>query len=227
MSRLLCVLSLSLLLALPAFAQDNPATLGQPLPPDPALLMQMQQDIMLRLQDTHRLLGFVNPNDTATTELLTARQEELTQQLRDVMQQIHAPPPPHQPSIIGMPPGVGRNAGVMPADMPNPAMPPGNMQPFAPNNGFPPSMAPAPMAPAWGNLPPMMVPQQHFHHSHGWGGPAPEARPARELTEMQQSIESLRKEVAELKATVRALETQIQLLNRNILLIDRVRENGN
>jgi len=54
-----------------------------------------------------------------------------------------------------------------------------------------------------------------------WGPRLP-----KELTEVQQSVESLRKEIAELRETIKGLETQIQLLSRTILLSERMRDNG-
>jgi predicted RNase H-like nuclease (RuvC/YqgF family) len=73
-----------------------------------------------------------------------------------------------------------------------------------------PSIPPA--APSWG------APDQQWEMAPF--GP----RLPKELTEVKQTVESLRKEVSELKETIKVLETQIQLLNRNFLLNEKVRE---
>jgi hypothetical protein len=60
--------------------------------------------------------------------------------------------------------------------------------------------------PYWGN------PAQAWENSP-WGPRLPQ-----ELTGVKQSVDSLQKEIADLKEIIRRLETQIQLLNRTVLL---------
>jgi cell division protein FtsB len=49
-------------------------------------------------------------------------------------------------------------------------------------------------------------------------------KPAKELIEIKQTVDSMRTEIAALKETIKNLEAQIQLLNRNILLSERAKE---
>jgi hypothetical protein len=95
-----------------------------------------------------------------------------------------------------------------------PAMPPATQNPYMPFYPAPPAAVPSPM-PNWTD-------QDRAWETGHWGPKLP-----KELTEMKQSIESLRKEIADLKETNKALETQVQLLIRNILLSERAKENGN
>jgi len=262
MTRLLCC-TLLFLIALPVFAQDEPPTLEQTLPRDPALLMRMRDQLTLDLQRTQQMLGFVNPNDTQLVENLTTQQADLARQINDVMRQLQTLSTPNvgtglsgldrrpgmmpqglhgtQPSQTDMPPGLlpnqtfsslqMRQEPVMPPVMPhvpglqnampiNPPinpMPGGMMMGGMPPGAYHPPMMPTPMEPMdahWGNQP-------HAWDASSWGPRLP-----RELTEVKQSVESLQKEIVELRGTIKALETQIQLLTRNILLSERARENG-
>ena len=207
MARLLC-LSLIVFLSFPLFGQDESIPPGLNVPQDPALLMRMREDITLQLQDIQRILGFVNVNDTRTVETLQTRQAELTQQLREVMQQIH------NTTSLGHSPGqsLGRETGMMPPGFPAPI----DTQ-WMPGMGMP--GIPIPPVPSMPNT--MPVPNA------GWAtvqGTPQDAALMRELTEVKQTVGTLRREIGELKETIRTLEAQIQLLNRNILLNDRVRD---
>jgi predicted RNase H-like nuclease (RuvC/YqgF family) len=72
---------------------------------------------------------------------------------------------------------------------------------------------------------PEAVPNWADQNRGGWDPWGPK-QPNKELTEIRQSIESLRSEIADLKETIKTLETQIQLLNRNILLSEKARDNS-
>jgi len=252
MSRFVCSL-LVFLLALPMFAQDDPAVLGQPLPRDPALLMRMRERLSLELQQTQQMLGFVNPNDTQLVETLKTRQAEFAQQLNDVitqLQTLNTSPPgmssrwddmPGRPNML--PPG---GMGMMPPGAASPMPSPSTreqellrsemLQPYSPmpSSGYPPGYLPFPSpSPPYRNDPPATPmptnpsPPAWLDQDRAWEASSWGPRIPRELTEVKQSVESLRKEVADLKETIKALETQIQLLSRNILLSERVKENGN
>ena len=144
------------------------------------------------------------------------------------------PPDPRggsSPVIPGMPRNDFNQNPMMP---PNPEIPgqfPGTpMQGYSPTQPFPGGGYPGGTYPG-GTYPGGMG----YAPASPWGDPDRmwDATPwgprlPRELVETRQSVESLRKEIADLKETVKALETQIQLLSRNILL-ERVKEkeNGN
>jgi hypothetical protein len=57
-----------------------------------------------------------------------------------------------------------------------------------------------------------------FDQDQAWADSPWTPKPSKELTELKQTVDSLRKEITDLKENVKALEVQIQLLNRNILL---------
>jgi len=254
MTRFLCF-SLTLLFALPAFAQNESAPAGLDLPQDPAQLMRLREDLTFQIQEVQRLLSFVNPSDTRTTETLQTRQAELTQQLRSVIDQMQT----------AAPSGTGRNTGMMsPPGMPsglpqslpvqslwgqggmNGHMPPGMIDPTMnmsrnaempgmPTSGMMQGTMPNPPMQAYppaGMIAPVPPIPAHWMNQTppGWGvqtpGATQEASLPKELTDMKQTVEALRREISELKETVKSLETQIQLLNRNIVLSERVRENG-
>jgi hypothetical protein len=132
MTRILCF-PLVLLLALPMFAQESElGQLGQPLPRNPGLLMQMRDDITLKLQQNKDMQRHVGPNDVQFAEMLQTQEAELVRQLRDIMQQIQEgsqPPVPVAPGNGGMVQDrnmPGRNAipsGMIPGQPPAPPMP--------------------------------------------------------------------------------------------------------
>jgi len=258
MTRLLCF-TFVLLLSLPVFAQETPVPMGMELPQDPAYLMRLREDITLQIQETQRILGLVNPSDTRTIDTLRIQQAELTQQLRDVIQQLQT----------AAPPGMGRNAGMTP-----PGMPPMSVQQQLPTQQMPswgaagigmggtggtvspvmtdpnlmygysnvdpmtgqpltapPAMMPTPIMPsALPGMPPFSPPAQWGGMgvpNPAWGGTAQETVLPRELTEVKQTLDTLRREVSELKELIKTLETRVQLLNRDLMLNERLRENGN
>ena len=241
MTRFLCF-SLLFLIALPAFAQNEPpSALGQALPRDPAFLMRMREQISQRLQQIQQALTVVNPNDTQLIETLTVQQADLIKQHADVLKELQTvgtgsavmgsvlpgtdgrsgamPPSIVQPTLPSqtLPPPIARpmpeSSGTgFPMNPMNPTM--GGPLPITPNMGMPGVQMPNDMRggiPNWGN------PQAVWDTGH-WGPRLP-----RELSDVQQSVESLQKEIAELKELIRKLETQIQLLNRTVLL-ERINE---
>jgi hypothetical protein len=234
MTRFLC-LSLLFAFVLPLFAQEEPALPGQLPPPDPAALMRLRERITFDLQELQRMIPLVR-HDAQLTDSLTSRQAELTQQLREIMQQQFQPPGmPVQPAA----PTPGIRTGQPPMPL-TPQIPPelqGYMQipqpavPFVPENGFQNqrqfSMEPTTPTPMPNFNPPMPT----HYPANNWGAIDQDAqwgpRLPRELTDVRLSVESMKKEISDLKETIKTLETQIQLLNRNILLLDRVKENGN
>ena len=253
MTRILCF-PLLFALTLPVLAQEEPIIplqaapptpaavgeaplFGQTLPRDPVFLMQMRERVALELQQVQQVLSVISPNDTHLIETLKAQQAELAKQYREITQQMQAgfgPPgmgeripgqfqtdpqvgrmPPMPPV---MPPQGGLILPATPQPMP-PASPPIAAPPLptAPN----PFYQPSPAMPLPGSVP-YGVPDWNNQGAASWG-----ARLSEELTETRQFVESLKREVADLKELVKALEGQIRLLNQNILLSERVRENGN
>jgi len=230
--------TLLLLIVFPLFAQDEPPTLGQPLPRDPALLIRMRDQLAFELRETQRTLGFINPNDTQLVETLRTRQTDLARQMNDITGQLQTLGP--NPNTGDVPSGMGRPGMLPPGqtareqELPRtdplqpytPAMPPmmspwnQPIQPPSSRSGLPgvpiptyPSIAPYNPADKTPNNVPHWNDQDRAWEATPWGPRLP-----KELTEMRQSIELLQKEITELRTTIKALETQIQLLNRTILL---------
>ena len=127
--------------------------------------------------------------------------------------------PPDFPATPPMRPEIDRRQSVTP--MPS-------VQTIPQQFEMPPMPNPGVMPPYYPNPYPT-VPQQFLPHNSAdmsnvpqWGTQAPSwewgPRLPKELTEVKQSVESLQREIAELRELIRRLETQIQLLNRTILL---------
>jgi len=258
------------LIALPAFAQDEPPAQGQTLPNDPALLMRLREQHNFEYRELQRVLNFINPNDTQLVENLRNRQAELARQMGDVTRQLQMlgnpvpgeMPPGMDPRMpaVGMPPGM-----PIPTDSIPGLTPPATRQDFSASpvtpgiipgiqHSMPVTPTPMPVTPTpspgmiggMGGFPPTMPTPQNtpmdMQHIPYWGNPAQAwgdspwgPRLPQELTGVKQSVDSLQKEIAELRETIRKLETQIQSLNRIVLLsvperanervIERVREN--
>ncbi|MDR3182766.1 MAG: hypothetical protein LBT89_07595 [Planctomycetaceae bacterium] len=221
---LLAVFSLVLCAAgeeLPTADNKGAGTAEIPVPPaapvlpyvpaaDKAMLRQMQKQLTFELQQTQRTLNFVDPNDKQLREALETGQASLVKHLKDIETQLSADVP-------------GK------IKQPEPALPPQAAYPGA----LPVLPQPNQINP-WGQLPQEELPSAvslPFQNVPNYGvvTPAVPLSPwqqnSKELTELKTSVESLRQEVGELKSVVKALETQIQLLNRTILLSDRVKEN--
>ena len=256
MTRFLCF-PLLFVLALPVISQDTllPGsgralvdTEASTLPRDPALLMRMREQISRELQNTLRMLSYVNPNDTQLVETLTTQQTELSKQLREISEQMQSGTPPTQfssmPSSRDVPQDMFLSAppterqGI--TQMMSQLRERQTLEPMIPSQNsarMPPSVPEMPVPlPQDMNRTPPVIPMYNLpvYGGQNWADQdrAWEATPwgprlPKELTDMKQSIDSLQKEVGELKDTIKALETQIQLLSRNILLNEKVKENGN
>ncbi|MCL2710388.1 MAG: hypothetical protein FWE95_05870 [Planctomycetaceae bacterium] len=127
MTRFLCLTLLSLI-ALPAFAQDEPTALGQALPPDPAFLMRERERLNFAYRETQRVLSFINPNDTQLVEDLRNRQAELARRMSDIARQLQTlSTPPIGEMLPGMDPrqpAIGMPGMPMPTDTPGLPPPP-------------------------------------------------------------------------------------------------------
>jgi len=247
MTRFLCA-SLLFLVALPLLAQEESTMpLERSLPRgNQATLMNMRQRLTRELQQIQQMISVAGPNDTQFIDTLKAQQTELTKQIKDVTQQLQTfegsgeggmgmmpLAPPSMPgldsmSMPNMPGGMMPGMGAMPTGMlPQQTLPTSprsypEMQsviPLSPTQSYIPSGVMGGMMP---DTPTGIDQDRMWGDNSPWG---PRTSSSKELTEMKQSVESLRKEIAGLKETVRTLETQIQLLNRNILLSERARLN--
>ena len=243
MTRLLS-LPLLLVLILPVFAQVESPDVANALARDPALLTRMREQLTAELQHIQEMLVVVN--DAQLIETLKTRQADLTKQLLEVTQQVQQTPAvgrtsntrtPElpQPMMPGMMPPRTPEPGVM---TPDPRGGNFTTTPTFPRNDhyqvpqmMPPGMPGPPQVPGMNYHPTTPVPFPGGNYATPpWGDPDRmwDATPwgprlPKELVETKQSIDSLRKEIADLKETVKALETQIQLLTRNILL-ERMKE---
>jgi DNA repair exonuclease SbcCD ATPase subunit len=223
--------TLLFLIALPLFAQDEPPVLEQMLARDPATLMRMREQLTFEYRETQRALSAINPNDTQLVETLKTRQADLAKQMNDIVKQLQTLGS-SQPGIGEFPPDMNVRPGLTPGlpttqpllpittrmddrrppslselNAPGiPVIPPGVYPPTQPYMPYSPAYNPPdiPNMPQWGNPPPQ---------AWEWGPRLP-----KELTEVKQSVESLQKEIADLREIVERLETQIQLLNRTVLL---------
>ena len=240
MTRFFCF-PLLFVLALPVFAQEEPPVSRTSLPRDPALQMRVREQIARDLQNTQRMLTYVNPTvDPQLFENLTTQQTELSKQLREISEQMQAGT--QSPQLPGMsireqellsptgragispmmpqPRGSGWEDPYMQSPVPAATSPNRSEMPVPPSYNQIPPMPTMYNPPMYGG--PTWADQDRAWETTPWGPRLP-----KELTDMKQSIEALRKEIGELKETIKALETQIQLLSRNILLNEKIKENGN
>jgi len=125
--RFLCF-TLLFLIALPVSAQEEPPTLGQSLPRDPALLMQMRDQLSYELRDTQRALGFINPNDTQLVEVLKTRQADFERRIGDITKQLQTPSPPNISEMMLQGRETRRDMPPMPPGL-LPVQPPVPMRP--------------------------------------------------------------------------------------------------
>jgi len=231
MTRFLCF-SLVMLLTLPLFAQDERDSIARPLPSNPVVLAEMQNTITLELRRIQEMLSFVDDPQLAGT--LTARQKELTEQLRDILRQSQDVSRPSIAPGMGNPAMRGNSGDPIitgqPILQPMQPLPPtrGQIDPVNPSiqPGFP-GMMGGPIPPTYSpptapNYVPPYMPNNFWTDSQQQSLQLP-----KELTEVKQSVDALQKEVASLKETIKTLETQILLLTRVISQNDRGRENGN
>ena len=107
-----------------------------------------------------------------------------------------------QPGMPGMFPGTPMVNPMLPPQTPYNLQQPGGTMPYPPVT---PTMTPP-------------TPPTQFDPDQAWANSPWVPQPSKELTELKQTVETLRREIGEMKESVKALEAQIQLLNRNILL---------
>jgi len=220
--------------------------------------MRERERLNFEYREMQRVLNFINPNDTQLVENLRNRQAELARQMGDVTRQLQTLSTPAIGEMLPgmdprMPPGVPIPTDNIPGLIPPatrqdfnvPSVTPGiipGMQNAMPAN---PTPLPGMIGGMGGYLPPTMPPVPNnpmdMQNIPYWGNPAQAwensplgSRLPQELTGVKQSVDSLQKEIAELRETIRRLETQIQLLSRTVLqsvperanerVVERVRE---
>ncbi|MCL2742259.1 MAG: hypothetical protein FWE67_00235 [Planctomycetaceae bacterium] len=189
---------------------------GMPAMPriNPVVLMRMRDQMNFELQQIQRQLSFIDPNDTQMRTMLTERQSEIAKELKGVAEQLNLTEQnPMQNTLPAMPRPNSMPPNLSPQFDPS-MIPGGNpMMPVA----QPPMMQPNMMMQQPG-MPPQRSMPTEFDQERAFADSPWVPQPSKELTELKNSVESLRKETEELKTTIKALEAQIQLLNRNILL---------
>ncbi|GHT44677.1 hypothetical protein FACS189454_02730 [Planctomycetales bacterium] len=182
-----------------------------------ASLREKKAGLEFELQQTQRTLQFIDPNDRQLRTTLETQQAALTRQLKEIeaLSQANTSFSPVGAINSGMVmpgPGISVPASPMPNEYgynvypANPTPPVYPTNPINPNPASPLGVIP----PAFPVMP--SVPPQQSGAISPWG-----AAPNRDLIELKYTVELLRKEIAELQQTVRDLNTQIQLLNRNFL----------
>ena len=183
-------------------------------------LTDMQADILTQLQDINALLKEqgISPPDNTVDALPDS----------PVPPKVPAIPPGDDPTLV--PGGVPQPSMMPPIQR---AMPtfgdandpvstaPRNPLPNGMMGGFVPGM---PEVPPYTPMPgvPAPVPRTPAAHDQdqAWADSPWAPRPSKELAELKQTIDGLRKELGEMRETTKALETQIQLLNRHFLLMN-------
>ena len=218
------------------FAQEELRLLERPPLPvgNQAVLMRTQQQLTQDLQQVQRMLSVIPPTETQIVDALKTQQSELTKQIKDLAQQLQVYEAPQDvPTIPGMsmPPmrepelPFNRSQDPMMSGMPMPYQ----TQPMMPSTIVPQQTMPHYNPPYSMGMPGIQgmanPPTWGAPAMQAWGGMQPDSGSSvKELAEIKQSVNSMRREIAELKETIKTLEAQIQLLNRNILLSEKARE---
>lgn len=241
------------------FAQEGPITPPETAPPgfvapetaptaamgriSPTQLLRMRSQLTRELQESQRILGFIDPSDTQLVALHKEQQAELVNQLKEINDQLKAqgvpvgtepsaatpgatPLQPAEPTL----PSVPRAADptLVPGGTPRAPADPNLLVQRRPDpnelpslNELPPELraalenrTPQPGMPGMVLPPAQPTPPTPFDQDQAWTESPWAVQPSKELTAVKDSVESLRKEVSELKETVKDLEAQIRLLNR-------------
>ncbi|MDR0327827.1 MAG: hypothetical protein LBI05_05985 [Planctomycetaceae bacterium] len=208
------------------------AQLVETLTNQQAELTRQLLEVTQQMPKTTPIQGFSRAADISPEQMLPGMLDSLAPEPRGRV----IPTPDSIPNrrdfslpMMPMPGGFG-GMNVPPTDPyqnPRPPMDPYKQQYDSPNMGGGMGIPPAGMG-GMGGYPGGMMggPTSAMDHDRMWEATPWGPRLPRELTETKQAVDALRKEVADLKDTVKALETQIQLLNRNMLL-ERTKETGN
>ena len=210
---------------------------------NPTMLIRMRDQMTFELQQIQRQLGFIDPRDTQLHKTFTDRQAELLAELKDLNAQLKeqgiamlddaTATHPDLPRIPAIPPGV--DPTLIPGGMSSPPLRSEEVRiglsvpdiPRDPRNPLPNEMMGGSVPGMPGIMPmpsnvipvvPAMPPTQ-FDQEQAWADSPWAPRPSKELAELKQTVDGLRKELGELRESIKALDTQIQLLNRNFLLM--------
>jgi len=189
-------------------------------------LTDMQADILTQLQDINAQLkeqGISPQDDVVDTSPLPPA----SYRPQAGMPRVPAIPPGTDPTLVpgglsqpSTTPPVPRpiltfgDAGDPVSTVPRNSLPSGMMGGFVPGMSEVPPYTPMPGVPA----PAPRIPTAH-DQDQAWADSPWAPRPSKELAELKQTIDGLRAELGEMRETTKALETQIQLLNRHFLLM--------
>ena len=212
---------------------------------DPRIAAGMKEELTMQLREITRLMGQIDPRDTQFLDTLRKEQSALIEQLKGLEPATKGPEEsemvlPVQPTTNPRPEAIEPLNPAGPALPPNwQQMPPeelakifaeqqnrrtagqqGQMPPIPPR-GF---QGAAPFGetdvPAFGGrrVPPMgddFMPPMGGLGASPWGG---QQQPSQEIAELKETIAALQKQIEQMRSEVKALDTQMQLLNQNILL---------
>ena len=215
----------------------------------PTMMLRMREQMTRELQQIQRQLGFINPQDAQLQKTLKDMQADLLAQVKDIDAQLKeqgVPLPtdvadaPDRPNVPAIPPvadptlipggtpqqptkaedlliqrPVTKDETAERMQVPAPVVP-ANPLPTGMMGGIVPGtpgmlpQPPSPMQPQTSIVPFAPMPAV----------PSMGSEPSKEFVELKQTVDSLRRELGEMRDTIKALETQIQLLNRNFLLMN-------
>lgn len=204
--------------------QQTQRTLGFVDPSDTQLrdtLKQQQDELTRQLKDINEQLKSqgipVEGQETAATGAVnspTVPSMELPNIPRaqdPTMVPGGLPQTPADPNLL-----IQQRGMMPPPNMQQPGMPQSSMG-LMQSGMMPPGIS-QPVNQGMGTAPAQPATPTDFDQDQAWANSPWTPQPSKELNELKQTVDALRKELAGMKENIKALETQIQLLNRNILL---------
>ena len=214
---------------------------------DPRIAAGMKEELTLQLREITRLMGQIDPRDTQFLDTLRKEQSALIEQLKGLEQTAKAPEEPDMTPLV-QPTNNQRPEAIEPLNPAGTELPPNwhqmppeelakifadqqnrrrtagqpGQMPSIPPRGFQ-GTAPFGNAELQGfegrRVPPMgddfMPPAMGSPAALPWGG---QQQPSQEIAELKETIAALQKQIEQMRSEVKALDTQMQLLNQNILL---------
>ena len=210
---------------------------------DPRVAAGMKEELTMQLREITRLMGQIDPRDTQFLDTLRKEQSALIEQLKGLEPATKGPEEPEMTPQV-QPTTNPRPEAIEPLNPAGPALPP-NWQQMPPEElakifaeqqnrrtvGQPGQMPPIPPRGFQGALPfgeadvPAIGGRRVPPMGEGFMPPAPsglpwggQQQPSQEITELKETIAALQKQIEQMRSEVKALDTQMQLLNQNILL---------
>ena len=214
---------------------------------DPRVAAGMKEELTMQLREITRLMGQIDPRDTQFLDTLRKEQSALIEQLKGLEPATKEAGETGMAPPVLPPTTNSRPEAVEPLNPAGPELPP-NWQQLTPEAlakifaeqqnrrtaAQPGQMPPIPSrnfqsatplgetdVPPFGSrrVPPMgddfMPPAMGAPAALPWGG---QQQPSQEIAELKETILALQKQIEQMRSEVKRLDTQMQLLNENILL---------